>query len=522
MVTFGRHGTGSAQAAIDYLLGDRDAAGIERSHVQVLRGDPQLVADLADSRDQVWRYSAGVIAWHHTDQPTPEQIQAVVDDFEAFTSAGLSEPMTWTVVQHGTPEDPHGVHVHFLIARYDTGSGKAWNPAPPGWQGDYGPWQDLWNAQQGWADPRSPEHARTVQLPASAHRVAAAAARAGREPVIDLREQITSDMTDLIAAGHITSRDALASELQAAGWVLHRQADRYLSIRAPGDGKSIRLKGGIYDRDFWTTTNHDGGQVGADGRGPARPDPAAGISGHGAAGAGTGRADAGLRRQVDGSRDRRHAFHQARFPRRTPPDPHPGPRRPGIDPDHQQADGGRGQDQRPDGMAAHPVDLPAADRRESAVRLVEDDHRQPDPDHGPDRDHQRPDLPSPDRTELDHLHLRRPTAAVSTDQGEVTHAADRDRPAAHRVLAALDRALDRADRAHRALDRAAQRATRLGPASRALTRASALLDRTLERLTRATHTRRSLHTDTPGYGTARTWATPTPPAQGRDGPGISR
>ena len=30
-----------------------------RSHVEVLRGDPALVADLADSRDQVWRCSAG-------------------------------------------------------------------------------------------------------------------------------------------------------------------------------------------------------------------------------------------------------------------------------------------------------------------------------------------------------------------------------------------------------------------------------------------------------------------------------
>ena len=155
MVSFGRHGTGSAAAAVTYLLGERDAAGLERGHVQVLRGDPQLVADLADSRDQVWRYSAGVIAWHRTDRPTDAQIRAVLDDFETFTAGGLAEPMTWTAVQHGTPEGAHGVHVHVLIARYDTGSGKAWNPAPPGWDADYGPWQDLWNAEQGWDGPKN-------------------------------------------------------------------------------------------------------------------------------------------------------------------------------------------------------------------------------------------------------------------------------------------------------------------------------------------------------------------------------
>ena len=182
MVTFGKHGTGSAQAAVDYLLGERDAAGIMRSHVEVLRGDPALVADLADSRDQVWRYSAGVIAWHSSDLPTREQIDAVLDDFESFTSAGLSEPMTWAAVQHGRPDDEHGIHVHFLIARYDTGSGKAWNPAPPGWEKDYAPWQDLWNAERSWADPRSPDHARTVQLPGPAYRKAAAARRGATAP----------------------------------------------------------------------------------------------------------------------------------------------------------------------------------------------------------------------------------------------------------------------------------------------------------------------------------------------------
>ena len=76
MVSFGRHGTGSAAAAVAYLLGERDAAGLERGHVAVLRGDPQLVADLADSRHQVWRYSAGVIAWHRDDRPTDAQIRA--------------------------------------------------------------------------------------------------------------------------------------------------------------------------------------------------------------------------------------------------------------------------------------------------------------------------------------------------------------------------------------------------------------------------------------------------------------
>ena len=42
-------GTGSAKAAADYVLGERDAAGRPREGIEVLRGDPEQVAAVADS-----------------------------------------------------------------------------------------------------------------------------------------------------------------------------------------------------------------------------------------------------------------------------------------------------------------------------------------------------------------------------------------------------------------------------------------------------------------------------------------
>ena len=39
-VKFIARGTGSAKAAVDYLLGERDAAGKLRDGVEVRRGDP--------------------------------------------------------------------------------------------------------------------------------------------------------------------------------------------------------------------------------------------------------------------------------------------------------------------------------------------------------------------------------------------------------------------------------------------------------------------------------------------------
>ena len=44
-----RCGRGSARAAVDYLVGERDPDGHRREGVEVLRGNPDMVAAVADS-----------------------------------------------------------------------------------------------------------------------------------------------------------------------------------------------------------------------------------------------------------------------------------------------------------------------------------------------------------------------------------------------------------------------------------------------------------------------------------------
>ena len=82
LVKFLARGTGSARDAADYLLGERDAAGKPREGVEVLRGDPNQVAAVADTLPFEHKYTSGVIAWAPEDEPTDEQIGAVLDAFE--------------------------------------------------------------------------------------------------------------------------------------------------------------------------------------------------------------------------------------------------------------------------------------------------------------------------------------------------------------------------------------------------------------------------------------------------------
>ena len=61
-VKFLPRGTGSARAAADYLLGERDATGQLCEGVEVLRGDPDQVAAVADRLAFEHKYTSGVIA----------------------------------------------------------------------------------------------------------------------------------------------------------------------------------------------------------------------------------------------------------------------------------------------------------------------------------------------------------------------------------------------------------------------------------------------------------------------------
>ena len=94
-------GGGNASAAASYLTADKDSQGIERAGVTVLRGDPELVASVADGLDFTHTYTSGVLAWAPDDQPTAAQIETVLNEFEQTAWAGLEpDRYAWTAVQH--------------------------------------------------------------------------------------------------------------------------------------------------------------------------------------------------------------------------------------------------------------------------------------------------------------------------------------------------------------------------------------------------------------------------------------
>lgn len=252
-VKFLRHGTGSAGGAVSYLLGEKDHLGLERAAVQALRGNPQMVATVADNLNFVHRYSSGVVSWSPEEQPTEEEIDGVLDDIERVLAAGLDDParVAWTGVLHR--ESNGGCHVHFLVARVDLGTGKSYNPAPPGWQKTFDALRDTWNWEKGWARPDDPLRARLYH-PGFQALVEASALRAGLKIEADPKALVTRYLVQRIEAGLIRNRKEMVESLVEAGLPVNRQGQDYLSIQDPDTGKKYRLKGAIYGADFTPET----------------------------------------------------------------------------------------------------------------------------------------------------------------------------------------------------------------------------------------------------------------------------
>ena len=212
LVKFLARGTGAARDATGYLLGERDAAGKPRDGVEVLRGDPHQVAAVADTLPFEHKYTSGVIAWAPEDQPTDEQIGAVLDAFEKTAWAGLDfDRYAWTAVLHR--ERGGGAHVHVLAARCDLETGRSLNIAPPGWEKTFGPLRDAFNAEHGWARPDDPARAR-VQQPGHRAYIDATRLRAGLRLESSPRDLIRDYLLQRVEHGTVRNRHEVVDALR--------------------------------------------------------------------------------------------------------------------------------------------------------------------------------------------------------------------------------------------------------------------------------------------------------------------
>jgi len=239
-IKFIKTGKGSASAAKEYLLQKEDHKGITRADIQVLRGNPEHVTQLAESLKFKHKYTSGVIAWHKDDAPTDNQIAQVLDDFERVAFAGL-EPSQYAyyAVLH---EDTDGAkHVHVIAPRVELSTGLSMNIAPPNHQKTYDVLVDKYNVQHDWASPKDISRQKTMTIDKMQIHA--------DTPNVQAKRMIHEVINELVERGSIKNNSDVRTKLSEFGEIT-REGKDYISIKPQGFKKAVRLKGAYYEREF--------------------------------------------------------------------------------------------------------------------------------------------------------------------------------------------------------------------------------------------------------------------------------
>ncbi|CUI37790.1 relaxase/mobilization nuclease domain-containing protein [Cognatishimia activa] len=253
IISFFSTGTGGGAAPVDYLTARevlaydenrnliRDDTGQPQTKIrdplpEVLHGTPDQTRDLIDASPNKWSFTAGVISFADSDDPSPAVQQEAIELFEALAFAGLDRDQydcLWVRHSH-----EGNVELHFCTPRLELSTGKALNIAPPGHENAFSSLRDLMNKTHGWADPLEPDRAREVRAIIEAPKRAQ-----GREALHDW-------ILDQISVGTITDRASMIDALADVGFEIPRASKNYITAQDPDTGERWRLKGEIFHDDW--------------------------------------------------------------------------------------------------------------------------------------------------------------------------------------------------------------------------------------------------------------------------------
>jgi MobA/VirD2-like, nuclease domain len=248
-IKFCSGGKNKVSRVVNYVTGKKDANGNIRLGVTVLRGDPKSVIAVGSGLSFETKYSAAIIAFHQEDQPTDEEINEVLDQFEKTCFAGLDrDRFSFLSVRHD--EEKGGCHIHVVINKVDLKTGKHFNPAPPGWMTLFDPLRDHFNYKYGWVRPDDPKRKRPLQLGnmTSVIKHVNPKIRLTRAHV---KQNLHTVLHKRVKSEQIQDRNEMIEDIKELGFKITRKGENYLTVIEENSGHKFRLKGKIYEEQYY-------------------------------------------------------------------------------------------------------------------------------------------------------------------------------------------------------------------------------------------------------------------------------
>ena len=234
---FPNKGGGSAKASIDYLRGkDKD-----REKAVVLKGDPDLSQSIAESLEFKNNYTVGCLSFEEPNLPK-EKKEEIIERFEKTLFAGLEEDqynITW--IEH---TDKNRLELNFFIPNVELKTEKRLQPyfdkADRPLTDNF---KKVINYEYGLTNPDAPDKAQFLKHNSMSPK-----------SVKELREGITSLVSEHVAKGTINNQEKIAELLEKSGLEISRVTNKSISIKNPDGGRNIRLDGELYTKEFYEQT----------------------------------------------------------------------------------------------------------------------------------------------------------------------------------------------------------------------------------------------------------------------------
>ena len=253
-IKFLDHGKGSAAHASAYVLDKFDHQGNVRAGVEVLRGDATTFNAVCDASPHLWKYTSGVIAWSKEDDPTNEQIQEVLNDFEKHAFSGL-DPSQYHLFAVLHTDDDGSKHIHVLAPRLDIQSGKSLNIAPPGHEKHFDSLRDYFNTKYQWSRPDDLLLMQTTQEPNHIAKLNAQAKKIlNEQDLTNLTKSqfckvIDNYVKTLLKTQTVKNRAEIVSCIEQLEGVASVRAQQTVTVTL-NNGKKHRLSGDFYHEQF--------------------------------------------------------------------------------------------------------------------------------------------------------------------------------------------------------------------------------------------------------------------------------
>jgi Relaxase/Mobilisation nuclease domain len=228
---------------INYLLSNKDHTGAIRKILpRVLEGNKNTTIQIINSISRDWKYVSGVIAFRDNEKPTQEQMLKVIDKFKQTFLAGLSaNQFNALFVLH---RDKNNDEIHFVVPMTELSTGKRLNIHPVGQKNLdlYQTFSKVLNQELGFAQI-VPDDLK-IALPS--HKLKSPEFKDDKRKNILLEKEVKK----AIVSGKVENRTQLCKFLdEELGVSIHRQGKDYISIRLPGDQKSRRLRGPMFEEN---------------------------------------------------------------------------------------------------------------------------------------------------------------------------------------------------------------------------------------------------------------------------------